>query len=89
MSGGWGGRRVTRDRAWWTTWLAAHPGYTCPLCGHPLAAGEAFDVDHATPRHHAGTLDRTNQRPAHPHCNRSAGQALTTKPARRLRNWTP
>lgn len=53
----WAGRYASRM----SKLVFATYGDTCWLCGHP----GADTVDHVLPRHHGGTHDLANLRPAH------------------------
>ena len=63
--------------------IAATLPAPCPFCGRLVKLGQAWDVDHATPRIHGGTDTAGNLRPAHAACNRAAGARL----GRGLRRW--
>lgn len=53
-------------------------GAVCSKCGLPIADGAAFDLDHIMPvaTHPELRHEVSNHAPAHPSCNRRAGQAL-------------
>ncbi|MBO0836021.1 MAG: HNH endonuclease [Actinobacteria bacterium] len=61
--------------------LAVSGSLPCPHCGKPISINEPWDLDHLVPKSAGGTDSWTNLAPAHPHCNRRAGQ--------RLRNQSP
>lgn len=53
-------------------------GLPCNKCGQPIDYTGAWDLDELTPRIHGGNpLDPGNVAPAHTHCNRAAGAAIT------------
>ena len=45
-------------------------GGKCHLCGAPIQAGQAWDIDHVIPLALGGTNDAANLRPAHAKCHR-------------------
>lgn len=48
-------------------------GGVCHLCGGPIQAGQAWDVDHVKALGMGGTNDASNLRPAHAKCHRGTG----------------
>ncbi|HSS11217.1 MAG TPA: HNH endonuclease signature motif containing protein [Acidimicrobiales bacterium] len=65
----WRWRQLRRMAA---TRLAVTGPQPCTRCGQPIGYGEAFDLDHRTPRSAGGTDRLDNLGVAHPTCNRSA-----------------
>lgn len=43
------------------------------MCGAPIQAGQAWDIDHVLPLALGGTNDAANLRPAHAKCHRGVG----------------
>ena len=65
----WGGRRLQRM----TQVVQGVYGWTCHLCGRPIAPGQ-YSIDHVIPRSKGGDVwDVDNMRPAHKRCNSSRG----------------
>jgi 5-methylcytosine-specific restriction endonuclease McrA len=64
-------RTRTRARAYWQAQLPV----ACNLCGHPIAVGDLFDLDHTLPLALGGS--DLAVRPAHRYCNRAQGTAIS------------
>ena len=58
-------------------------GPTCWLCNEPIRVGQAWDIDHVTPRSAGGSDHLANLRPAHAGCNRGRGN----RPAAPAASW--
>jgi 5-methylcytosine-specific restriction endonuclease McrA len=74
--------------------IAAGNDVRCVNCGHPVQAGQRWDVGHIIDASRGGAAHRTNMGAAHTRCNRSAGGRAgaaktntTSKAARRLPAW--
>lgn len=86
----WNGNAVRKHRAYWRP-LLPQPCCRCglPVFANPSAKGEGWQVDHwPIPREFGGT----ETRPAHAHCNLSAGGkrgAQITNERRRKKSTRP
>ena len=87
-AGKWAGRRVLEARRGFVVAALEGETFECPFCGGDVAVlGDpaAWQVDHATARHHGGGHTPGNLRPAHTACNARAGQRLSSRKA--VRPW--